>query len=963
MILMKVKPLAIFISVLFILGTVLFISRSVAAKNTIPEASGAVVLTDKQGEYPLGLHMEILEDPTRELTIDEVSSPAYDDKFFASSSEVPIFGFTDSAYWVRIHIRNETRNINDWLLDIVFSNMQFVDFYTPLPNNEGFTVKQSGSLRPPSTRDLHYPRVIFTYAIPPHEQNTIYLRFQSGTSMTLNLTLWRQILFFNNALLEQIAFGIFFGILIGLLFYNLFIYFSLREASYFYITLFLAAVIIHEASYNGFLETYIIPGLYFSKVYYHPALFAALISSIVLFADSFLEVRKQSPKLHWVAIASVTGFGILVLLIPFASYLVIARLMVYWALASLFVTLVFGIFNYVSGKFPKVQIFMYAWFGTVVLFLGVLLVRLGVLPSTFYSENIYRLVIVLVAIFWSVSLADRVNLLKAETDNANQELNKSEKRLSQILESMPLAVVLYGKDHKPRYGNRRTNEILTDAAQGIWPDISAGRTLSQAIEYFSLKMTGSHDPYPLENLPVYHALKGNPAFADDIEIQKQGKLVPLEMWSSPILDESGKVESAVVVFQDISQRKMADESLIEYRKHLESLVDERTADLNAANRELRLRLEWLAAVNLVNQMIARSAEFSQIYERVVEIVNHLFSVQNSFIAELYKETGQLRLLAHSESNVHPDLIGSFIAIPTDIQIMSSPEPGRAVIIPGNTVSDPYQPLYLHAQESNVQNIAFVPLQVREQVLGFLGLELHEGDRTITSEESNLLTSFSIDIAQLIEDARLFEQSKLLVAADERNRLARELHDSVAQTLYSISLFIDATRLALKTNKPKVVESHLEDLNQLSREAMTDMRLLIFELRPPILEKSGLAAALQSRLESVEAKAGFETRFETGGTFHLLPTQESELYRIAQEALNNVIKHAQAKRVTIYLVQESGCVRMTIEDDGVGFDPSTAEHGGGQGFRNMRERSANIGARCSFESIAGQGTKIRIEVNE
>jgi signal transduction histidine kinase len=291
------------------------------------------------------------------------------------------------------------------------------------------------------------------------------------------------------------------------------------------------------------------------------------------------------------------------------------------------------------------------------------------------------------------------------------------------------------------------------------------------------------------------------------------------------------------------------------------------------------------------------------------------------------------------------------------------EPGKAFLIPSNSISELGEPLGVHAQESGLQNIAFVALQVREKVVGFLGLELHEQGRIITSEDSYLLSIFSTDIAQLLEDARLFEQAKLLVAAEERNRLARELHDSVAQTLYSISLFINATRLALQTNKPKVVESHLEELTQLSREAMTDMRLLIFELRPPILEKSGLVAALQSRLESVEAKAGFETHFESEGTFHFSSAEESELYRIAQEALNNVIKHAQASHVTIRLLGESGCIRLMIEDDGVGFDPAAAEHRGGQGFRNMRERAANIGATCLFESVAGQGTKITIEVNE
>ena len=114
---------------------------------------------------------------------------------------------------------------------------------------------------------------------------------------------------------------------------------------------------------------------------------------------------------------------------------------------------------------------------------------------------------------------------------------------------------------------------------------------------------------------------------------------------------------------------------------------------------------------------------------------------------------------------------------------------------------------------------------------------------------------------------------------------------------------------------------------------------------------------------MEAKAGFEAHFEVEGVFHLTPAQEGELYRIAQEAFNNITKHAQANQVHVRLTGQNSCVRLTIEDNGVGFDPLAIEHGGGQGFRNMRERAANIGAHCSFESVPGQGTKITIEVNE
>ncbi len=304
------------------------------------------------------------------------------------------------------------------------------------------------------------------------------------------------------------------------------------------------------------------------------------------------------------------------------------------------------------------------------------------------------------------------------------------------------------------------------------------------------------------------------------------------MWASPITNEAGEVESAVVVFQDISERRKIDSELAQYRQLLELLVEQRTAEVNAANKELRLHLEWLAAVNLVNQMIARSAEFSEIQERIVEIIKHLFASQDTFIAELDMETRQMNILTHSGSSADLALNGLSVPLPERMPSHLELETGKPIMLSRNELVFLDGPMAAHVQGTGVQSFAFFPLMVHDKVLGYLGLELGEEGRTLTSEESNMLGIFSTDIAQLIEDARLFEQTKMLVAVKERNRLARELHDSVAQTLYSISLFIDATRLALKSNKSKVMESHLEELTQLSREAMSDMRLLIFELRPP-----------------------------------------------------------------------------------------------------------------------------------
>jgi signal transduction histidine kinase len=136
-------------------------------------------------------------------------------------------------------------------------------------------------------------------------------------------------------------------------------------------------------------------------------------------------------------------------------------------------------------------------------------------------------------------------------------------------------------------------------------------------------------------------------------------------------------------------------------------------------------------------------------------------------------------------------------------------------------------------------------------------------------------------------------------------------------------------------------------------------LLIYELRPPVLEEEGLASALQSRLEAVEGRAGLETTFEAEGETRLDPEVEGALYRIAQEALNNVLKHAQAHCVAVSLVRVPGRARLEVADDGTGFDPQAESRGGGLGLRGMRERAAEIGAQIEVESAAGSGTRVRV----
>ena len=723
-----------------------------------------VTLSDEQGRYPLGRYLEILEDPSGELTIEEVSSPEYDALFSSSQTSVPNFGLTDSAYWLRLGLRNEAPQIDHWLLDVGYANTHFVDLYTPLADGEGFAVKQSGNLRPPESRDLRHPRIVFAVDVPTEVTEPLYLRVQSGAAMSLPLTLWRPVDFLAHSAAEQGIHGIYFGILLGLLGYNLFLFFSLREASHLYLVIVLANMIFFEAAYLGYTEAYLASGIYFLRPIYFPLSFALIFLSMLLFADSFLTLTAVSPGFHRVTIAAVGIWGILILLIPFASYYALAWLMIPWALVSLVLVLASGFVAWWKG-FRSARFFLIAWFGLVAALLLVLLVRLGVISSTVFGENAYRLGSVWMALCWSIALADRINLLKSETDSANSALRSSELRLSQILEGLPLGVVVYGSDHKPTYINRRVVEILSNPPRGVQPDISAGRTLAQAMDYFAFRVAGTDINYPLEEIPIYHALQGDAASADDIEADLFDRRVPLEMWASPVLDSGGSVESAVIAFQDITRRKRTEAEVAEYRHHLERLVDQRTAELSETNTllkrevaehnslaELQLKLiDWLSIVNQIHQSLGGMADLPNAYEKLLAAIADSLGAKSAFIGMWNGNSDQIDVLCWVRPDHSPAPMQRFPALlPSDSSPRREIEQGELIVLTADQLAQALAPLQRdYLQGDRPASFTLVPIQGANQpVSGLFGLGLMRPAEAYPSEEITLLTRMAFDLAGL-----------------------------------------------------------------------------------------------------------------------------------------------------------------------------------------------------------------------
>ena len=197
---------------------------------------------------------------------------------------------------------------------------------------------------------------------------------------------------------------------------------------------------------------------------------------------------------------------------------------------------------------------------------------------------------------------------------------------------------------------------------------------------------------------------------------------------------------------------------------------------------------------------------------------------------------------------------------------------------------------------------------------------------------------------------------------ERNRLANDLHDSVTQGLYGIVLYADAAKEQMISGNPLKAQGYLDEIKQAGKENLAEMRQLIFELRPQIVEEEGLVAALEARLYSVEKRAGLDVIFQSNIQTRLKPNIEDGLYRIAKEALNNALKHAQAETVRVFLNQIGRKVTMEITDDGSGFILQSHFEQGGMGLITMDERAKEMGGELEISSNPGEGTRIFVEVD-
>lgn len=427
-----------------------------------------------------------------------------------------------------------------------------------------------------------------------------------------------------------------------------------------------------------------------------------------------------------------------------------------------------------------------------------------------------------------------------------------------------------------------------------------------------------------------------------IDVRKDGSSFHVEVTGSRFIYQ-GKPHSLAVV-RDVTEQ-------VESFRLLEERVRERT-------REIYTLLE-------VSRNVASTLELRPLLALILDQLNDVLDYQN---AEIFIIEGNEVVLLDQRGEKTSEQTDRYDLVP-DTPVYELLKNGEPLVVSGMDgewmldgigVAPFVNQAQSYDQKAQWKSMLLVPLLAKTGPIGFLKLT-HNHSGHYRQGQADLAQAFASHVAVAIENARLYEQAQSLASIQERQKLARELHDSVSQALYGIALGARTARTLLdrQTAAPEIKESLEEPMDyvlELADAGLAEMRALIFELRPESLETEGLVIALMKQASALKARYQLEVYTEFCPEPEIPLAAKETLYRIAQEATHNTVKHASASEIHLKLDIQAARLELLIRDNGIGFDPS-GDFPGHLGLRSMRERMERVGGSFEIASSLQNGTKV------
>jgi signal transduction histidine kinase len=369
----------------------------------------------------------------------------------------------------------------------------------------------------------------------------------------------------------------------------------------------------------------------------------------------------------------------------------------------------------------------------------------------------------------------------------------------------------------------------------------------------------------------------------------------------------------------------------------------------------------LKAVSDAVLAVASKLSVEEVLQRLVDSARELASARYAALGIPDGEGGFRRFLV---SGMSDELIAAMGPLPRTHGMLGAMLDAAAPYRTEDIHEDPRFRGWWPRRHPDMRSFLGVPIASGDEVIGAFYLTEKQGAATFDAEDEALIELLASHAAIAITNARLYERSRELSIISERNRLALELHDVVSQKLFSVMLTAEAAATQIDRD-PDAARAQLVRLRELARESLDELRSLILGLRPPELERDGLEGALRKELEMLGHVHGIDIELEVNGAGARSadePNGDGErdfaILRIAHEALNNAVRHARADHVSVRLSQRPDVVTVEVRDDGVGFDPKSAEvRSRHLGLTSMEERARELGGRLEIRSAPGSGTTV------
>ncbi|MCK4941927.1 MAG: PAS domain S-box protein, partial [Candidatus Aminicenantes bacterium] len=624
-----------------------------------------LTLKDNQQKYPLGLYLEILEDPGAELTLEQVTSPEYSSRFKPNRERVPNLGFTRSAIWVRFRILNQASIRSPWPLELVYPNMHYADLYHLTETGQLMRVNKTGTLLPVDTRDHPYHHLVFLLPLPKNTVQTVYMRFQNDESMTIPLILWSMTQFMKRSQSGYILHGAFIGILLIMIGFHAFLFFSLRDKSYLYYILAITACLFFSLTANGIPFAYLWPQFTGWNQLALPFFGGLMVMSIIKFADYFLMAKKQLALTHKFTTIYLMVMTLLVVLVPILSYRLIILPMVIWGILGAVLLLFIGINSILKGFHPA----RYFFIGIAVIGIsGIihLLVRLGMIPSNPIFEHGFSLGIILFMLLMSLGLTDRVKLLRLEKEQATRELRESEERFRSLVETTHDFIWEVDQNGVYTYVSPKCMDLL-----GFRPEEMLGKNKLDLIARNEATQVGTLFNQKLaDRLPIIGLENKN--------IHKDGHTVILDTNGLPFFDGKGNLLGYRGIDREITNRRRLEEE--RQRLHVQIQHSQKLESLGVlaggiAHDFNNLLMGVLGNASLTLKSLSNPIEAKQYIEKIekaaqqaAKLTNQMlaysgkgkFVIQPVNLSELVEEMTQLLKVSISKNvsiryNFSPDL--------------------------------------------------------------------------------------------------------------------------------------------------------------------------------------------------------------------------------------------------------------------------------------------------------------------